>query len=133
MNQGNDRAKLALDIFVHRLQASIGAMVAALGGLDALIFGAEVRQAACANFVFFLAGSSIAQKMLHLNRTRIFLPQTSAVCILVVRAQEGWSIACEAWQLVSTSQNPVLKKVCLIDTECTKLHIPASCGTIRLK
>src|SRR6202011_1545696 len=59
MNQGNDRAKLAFDIFVHRLQASIGGMVAALGGLDALIFtagigenSAEVRQAACANFGF---------------------------------------------------------------------------------
>ena len=59
MNKGNDRAKLAFDIFVHRLQAGIGAMVAALGGLDALVFtagigenSAEVRQAACANFNF---------------------------------------------------------------------------------
>jgi acetate kinase len=35
---GNDRAKLALDIFVHRLVECIGGMVATLGGLDALVF-----------------------------------------------------------------------------------------------
>jgi acetate kinase len=113
MNQGNDRAKLAFDIFVHRLQASIGGMVAALGGLDALIFtagigenSAEVRQAACANFGFL---------GLQLDPTRNASPQSgqdisttaSAVRVLVVRAQEDWAIAREIWQLTSTSQNPV--------------------------
>jgi acetate kinase len=113
MNQGNDRAKLAFDIFVHRLQASIGGMVAALGGLDALIFtagigenSAEVRQAACANFGFL---------GLQLDLTKNASPQSgqdisttaSAVRVLVVRAQEDWAIARETWQLTSTSQNPV--------------------------
>ena len=113
MNQGNDRAKLAFDIFVHRLQASIGGMVAALGGLDALIFtagigenSAEVRQAACANFGFL---------GLQLDPTKNASPQSgqdisttaSAVRVLVVRAQEDWAIARETWQLTSTSQNPV--------------------------
>ena len=113
MNQGNDRAKLAFDIFVHRLQASIGGMVAALGGLDALIFtagigenSAEVRQAACANFGFL---------GLQLDPTKNASPQSgqdisttaSAVRVLVLRAQEDWAIARETWQLTSTSQNPV--------------------------
>jgi acetate kinase len=113
MNQGNDRAKLAFDIFVHRLQASIGGMVAALGGLDALIFtagigenSAEVRQAACANFGFL---------GLQLDPTKNASPQSgqdisttaSAVRVLVVRAQEDWAIARETWQLTCTSQNPV--------------------------
>ena len=31
--QGNDRAKLAFDMFIHRLQMGIGAMAAALNGL----------------------------------------------------------------------------------------------------
>jgi acetate kinase len=31
-------AQLALDVYVHRLRTSIGAMAAALGGLDALVF-----------------------------------------------------------------------------------------------
>jgi len=42
MNQNNPRAKLAFDIFVHRLQTGIGAMVAALGGIDALVFTAGI-------------------------------------------------------------------------------------------
>ena len=35
---GNERAKLAVDGFVHRLVTGIGAMIGALGGLDALVF-----------------------------------------------------------------------------------------------
>src|SRR6266550_276392 len=54
VKQGNPRAKLAFDIYVHRLQAGIGAMIAVLGGIDALVFTAgvgenspEVRWSAC--------------------------------------------------------------------------------------
>ena len=32
------RAKLAFDIYVHRLQSGIGAMIAVLGGVDAVVF-----------------------------------------------------------------------------------------------
>src|SRR5580658_7677388 len=56
MKEGNARAKLAFDIFVHRLRSGIGSMIAALNGIDALVFtagigenSAEVRAAACAN------------------------------------------------------------------------------------
>src|SRR5215207_4144262 len=37
-DMGNQRARLAIDMFVHRVVASVGAMVATLGGLDALVF-----------------------------------------------------------------------------------------------
>jgi acetate kinase len=107
MNEGNDRAKLAFDIFVHRVRSGIGSMVAGLGGLDALVFtagigenSAEVRQAACANFDFL---------GLQLDPGKNVSPQSdqdisdtaSAVRILVVRAQEDWSIARNAWKLTS--------------------------------
>jgi acetate kinase len=35
---GDADASLALDVFVHRLRASIGSMAASVGGLDALVF-----------------------------------------------------------------------------------------------
>jgi acetate kinase len=51
---GNERARLALDVFVHRLRQTIGAMAATLNGLDALVFtagigehSASIRAAAC--------------------------------------------------------------------------------------
>lgn len=37
-------ARLALDVYVHRLRAAIAAMAAALGGLDALVFTGGVGE-----------------------------------------------------------------------------------------
>jgi acetate kinase len=52
-------ARLALDVYVHRLRAGIAAMAAALGGLDALVFtggvgerAAEIRAQAAAGLAF---------------------------------------------------------------------------------
>jgi acetate kinase len=42
----DDRARLALDVYVHRLRAGIAAMTAALGGLDALVFTGGVGERA---------------------------------------------------------------------------------------
>lgn len=106
MSKGNPRAKLAFDIFVHRLQAGIGSMVAALGGLDALVFTAgigensqEVRQAACANFAFLgLQLDPAKNSSPHPDRD-ISAP-SSSVRVLVVQAQEDWAIAGETWKLV---------------------------------
>jgi acetate kinase len=56
---GEPTARLALDVYVHRLRAGIAAMVAALGGLDALVFtgavgerSAEVRAQTAAGLAF---------------------------------------------------------------------------------
>jgi acetate kinase len=52
---GNDRARLALEIYAHRVRQTVGALAATLGGLDALVFtagvgehAAPVRSRACA-------------------------------------------------------------------------------------
>ncbi len=57
--EGNDRAQLALDLYIHRLRAGIGAMLATLQGLDALVFTAgvgenspQIRAATCEAFKF---------------------------------------------------------------------------------
>ncbi|HJP88738.1 MAG TPA: acetate/propionate family kinase [Candidatus Limnocylindrales bacterium] len=42
--QGEPDAVLALDVYVHRLRASIAAMAASLGGLDALVFTGGVGE-----------------------------------------------------------------------------------------
>ena len=115
MNKGNDRAKLAFDIFVHRLQAGIGSMVAALGGLDALVFTAgigenspELRQAACANFNFLGVQLDPAKNISpHLDQD--ISTSSSSVRVLVVQAQEDWSIARDTWKLTAPSQKPFQK------------------------
>jgi acetate kinase len=59
MGRGNSRAQLAFDMYVHSLRSHIAAMLASLGGLDALAFtagigehAAAVRAAACETFAF---------------------------------------------------------------------------------
>jgi acetate kinase len=42
IRQGHERAKLAFDIFVHRLRTAFGGMAAVLGGVDSLVFTAGV-------------------------------------------------------------------------------------------
>jgi acetate kinase len=42
--EGNERARLALDIYAHRIRQTIGAMTATLGGVDALVFTAGVGE-----------------------------------------------------------------------------------------
>jgi acetate kinase len=107
MKDGNARAKLAFDIFAHRLQTGIGAMAAALDGIDALIFTAgigensvEVRAAACSNLGFLAVKLDGAKNKQPSADQDISAPE-SAVRVLVVRAQEDWAIAQDCWKLAS--------------------------------
>src|SRR2546427_3497117 len=107
MKDGHMRAKLAFEVFVHRLQAGIGAMIAVLSGIDALVFTAgigenspEVRAAACANFGV-LGLKHEAAKHAPASAERDISLSDSAVRILIVRAQEDWAIARECWRLGS--------------------------------
>ena len=105
--QGNQRAQLALDIYIHRLRAGIGAMLASLGGLDALIFTAGVgenspvvRAAACEAFGFMglqLDGEKNQQSPVDRDIAAV----DSAVRVLVIHTQEDWEIARECWKLNS--------------------------------
>jgi len=107
MNAGQQRAKLAFDIFTHRLRSGIGAMLAVLGGLDGLVFTAgigenspEVRAAACAHFDF--AGVKLdSAKNAASGLDRDISQPGSAVRVLVVCAQEDWAIARESWRVIS--------------------------------
>jgi acetate kinase len=51
---GHERARLAIDVYAHRIRQAIGALTATLGGVDALVFtggvgenSPEVREASC--------------------------------------------------------------------------------------
>lgn len=42
--EGNDRARLAIDLFVYSVAKGIGSLVPALGGLEVLVFTAGIRR-----------------------------------------------------------------------------------------
>ena len=106
IQKGHERAKLAFDIYVHRLRAAIGGMAAVLGGVDALVFTAgvgenspEVRAAACSGLEFLgLKLDSKANARPSLDQD--ISTADSRVHVLVIRAEEDWAIAKECWKLV---------------------------------
>jgi acetate kinase len=102
---GNERAQLAFDMFVHRLQSEIGAMAASLGGLDVLVFTAgigenspELRKAACSKLSFLGVQLDNARNS-SAQRDREISSSASTIRVLVIRAQEDWAIARECRQL----------------------------------
>jgi acetate kinase len=109
IEQGNERAKLAFDIYVHRLRSFIGAMLAALGGIDALIFtggvgehDALLRASACEAFAFLglqLDTAKNAQSPVDCD----IAAGDSTVRVLLIQTQEEWSIAKECWRLAASS------------------------------
>jgi acetate kinase len=107
---GNERARLAFDIYVHRLRAGIGAMLAALGGVDALVFAggvgehaSSIRWAACKAFGF-LGLKLDAAKNAGSPADQDIASADSTVRVLVVRTQEDWSIAEECWRVLQPAR-----------------------------
>ena len=107
IKNGNERAQLAFEMFNHRLQSGIGAMVAALNGVDAIVFtggigenSPEVRVAVCSRFTFLSLVLDFAENADAHPDQDIAAPE-SKVRVLVVRAQEDWAIARECWKLQS--------------------------------
>jgi acetate kinase len=96
---GDHRAKLALDVYVHRIAAGIAAMTASLGGLDALVFtagvgerSAGVRSAVCRRLGFL--GVELDEEANAASRLDADVATAkSRVRVLVVRAREELVIA----------------------------------------
>ncbi|MFN9173131.1 MAG: acetate kinase, partial [Synechocystis sp.] len=106
---GDPRAKLALDIYIHRLRSGIGSMLASLGGLDALVFtagvgenSALVRSLACQAFEFL--GLKLDE---HQNEShpvdRDLATGDSRVRVLVIQTQEDWAIAQDCYRCFLTA------------------------------
>ena len=101
---GEPQAQLALDVYTHRLRAGIAAMVATLGGLDALVFtggvgerSAEVRRAAAQSLAFL--GIELDDALNAAATAEIDCDVSSAaatVRTVVVRAREDIEIARQA-------------------------------------
>ncbi len=105
MEQGNERARLAYDIFIHRLRSGIGAMLASLGGVDAVVFtggigenSARVRAAASEAFAFI--GLELDDDCNQTATADLDLTSaTATVKAVVVHTEEDWAIACDCYQM----------------------------------
>ncbi|MFM7577451.1 MAG: acetate kinase, partial [Microcystaceae cyanobacterium] len=105
MEEGQERATLAFQVYIHRLKAAIAAMTASLGGLDVLVFtagvgenAAPVRSATCQGLEFLGIQLDPALNASCSPDADIAQPP-SPVRILVLHTAEDWAIAQTCWQL----------------------------------
>ncbi len=101
IDAGNERARLAFDVYAHRLIQEIGAMIASLGGIDALIFTAGVgencaplREIVGRQFSFLGVTIDSARNAQTPSDCEISAAN-STVKVLVVHTEEDWEIARE--------------------------------------
>ncbi|MTK54193.1 acetate kinase [Paludibacter sp.] len=106
VKDGNDHAKLALDMYHYRIKKYIGAYMAALGGADAIVFtggvgenGDNSRLQSCAGLEFL--GIKIDPEVnatVHGEEHIISTPD-SAVKVIVVPTDEEFMIASDTMEI----------------------------------
>ena len=108
VSEGNEDAKLALDVYVHRLVSYIGSYMAILGGVDAVAFTAGVGENAAAireavvtrlhNLGFHLDAERNAVRS---KEPRLISTDDSPVKVLVVPTNEELQMAREVKAVVA--------------------------------
>lgn len=104
MSQHNERARLAFDMYIHRLVSLVGSMIASLQGLDVLVFTAGigenaslVRQKVCESLSFLgLKLDQVKNDMPHKEDCDLS-GKGSTIKVLLIHTQEAFEIARECW------------------------------------
>jgi acetate kinase len=103
---GNDRAKLAFDIFCYRIRKYIGSYTAVLGRLDALVFTggigenvAEVRAQVCRNLEQIGIKIDSAANEATIRREGLISSAQSRVKVYCVPTNEELAIAGDTFRL----------------------------------
>ncbi len=101
---GNERARLAFDVFAHRVARGIGSMLASAGRPDALVFTAGIgencpplREVVCRR-LGFLGLKLDAAKNQSSPVDQDIAEADSSVRVLVVHTNEDWQIARECYR-----------------------------------
>jgi len=104
-------ARLAVDVYVHRIVKTIGAMAATLDGIDALVFTAgvgegspEIRKRVCEKLKYLGLELDLAANETCKPDADISMPASKAR-ILVIATRENLTIMRETRRLVGSSTN----------------------------
>ncbi|MEU8570698.1 acetate kinase [Streptomyces pathocidini] len=109
IGEGDERARLAFDVYIHRLRKYVGAYTAVLGRVDAVAFtagvgenAAAVREAAMAGLEGLGIEVDAARNAVRGSSARIVSADGSRVAVAVVPTDEELEIATEAYALVGS-------------------------------
>ncbi|MBK5218382.1 MAG: acetate/propionate family kinase [Thermoleophilia bacterium] len=109
VDAGDDRCRLALDVYLHRLTAGVAAMAAAMGGLDALVFtggvgehAARVR-ALASEVLAFLGVALDSDANAQADEDALLSPLGAPAGVVLVTAREDIEIARQVRAALSSS------------------------------
>jgi acetate kinase len=98
-DRGHERSALAIDVYLHRLRASIAAMAAAMDGIDALAFtggvgegSTAIRARACEGLEFLGLRVDGERNATADHTDRVISPDGSTA-VMLVHAREDLEIA----------------------------------------
>lgn len=106
--EGNERAKLALNMYEYRIKKYIGSYIAALSGVDVLVFTggvgenqSHVREAVCSSLGFM--GLKIDNELNATSRGQEVLLSTpdSTVKVVVIPTDEEFMIASDTLHIIN--------------------------------
>ncbi|MFF8277496.1 acetate kinase [Streptomyces lateritius] len=107
IDEGDERALLAFDIYIHRLRKYIGAYYAVLGRVDAVAFtagvgenAAPVREAAIAGLEELGLAVDADLNSVRSEKARLISPEYARVAVAVVPTDEELEIATQSYALV---------------------------------
>jgi acetate kinase len=109
LSAGDPKARLAFDVYVHRLRGCIAAMAAAMGGLDSLVFtggvgenAAQVRAATVSGLRFLGLEIGPTLNTNLITDADISAPSAS-VPTLVIKAREDVEVAREVRRVLAST------------------------------
>ncbi|MEU1848536.1 acetate kinase [Streptomyces sp. NPDC019990] len=112
VDEGDEQAELAFDIYIHRLKKYIGAYYAVLGRVDAVAFtagvgenAAPVRAAALAGLEQLGLAVDGERNAVRGDEARLISPEGARVAVAVVPTDEELEIATQTYALVNDSGN----------------------------
>ncbi|GAA5014354.1 acetate kinase [Streptomyces siamensis] len=110
VDEGDEQARLAFDIYIHRLKKYIGAYYAVLGRVDAVAFtagvgenAAPVREAAVAGLEQLGLVVDGDLNAVRSGEPRLISPRDARVAVAVVPTDEELEIATQTYALVGES------------------------------
>lgn len=107
IDEGNRAAKLAYELYAYRIRKYIGAYIAVMNGVDAVVFTAgvgendpNIRLLVCTGMNYLGIEIDNAKNQQANGGTRVISPDDSRVKVLVIPTNEELEIARQCYQLI---------------------------------
>lgn len=107
VEQGNERAKMALDMYNYRIKKYVGAYTAAMGGCDIIVFTAgvgenqwQMRHAVCENMEYMGVKLDVEKNKTVRGEEAVISTPDSKITVCVIPTDEELMIATDTMSLL---------------------------------